>query len=131
MAHVNRRQYVVIFFALLGLTLLEVGVVYVPGIAKGPLVSALILLALRGAPGQAYNIASGTSHSVTELATMLLEILGLEGRTRITYTGRSWTGDAQRWEVDTTRVQRMGYQPRIDLKQGLRLVVDWFSSSEP
>lgn len=46
MAHVNRKEYALIFVALLVLTVLEVGVVYVPGIAKPLLVSALIAMAL-------------------------------------------------------------------------------------
>ena len=46
MAHVNRKEYWIIFAALAVLTGLEVGVVYIPGIAKGLLVSALVLLAL-------------------------------------------------------------------------------------
>jgi cytochrome c oxidase subunit IV len=45
-AHVNRKEYVIIFVGLLVLTVLEVGVVYVPGIAKGMMISALILMAL-------------------------------------------------------------------------------------
>ena len=46
MAHVDRKEYVKIFAALTALTVLEVGVVYVPGISKTLLVSALVLLAL-------------------------------------------------------------------------------------
>jgi cytochrome c oxidase subunit 4 len=46
MAHVNRKEYWVVFVALAVLTALEVAVVYVPGIPKGLLVSALILLAV-------------------------------------------------------------------------------------
>lgn len=45
MAHVDRREYGVIFGLLTVLTALEVGVVYVPGIAKPLLVSALVVLA--------------------------------------------------------------------------------------
>ena len=44
--HVNRKQYWIIWLYLLILTVVEVGLVYVPGIAKPLLVSALILLAL-------------------------------------------------------------------------------------
>jgi cytochrome c oxidase subunit IV len=46
MAHVDRKEYVKIFAALAVLTALEVGVVYIPGIAKTLMVSALVLLAL-------------------------------------------------------------------------------------
>ena len=44
--HVNRKQYWVIFVYLLVLTVLEVGVVYIPGIAKPLMVIALLLLAI-------------------------------------------------------------------------------------
>lgn len=44
--HVNRKQYWVIFVYLLVLTVLEVGLVYIPGVPKGLMVSALILLAI-------------------------------------------------------------------------------------
>jgi caa(3)-type oxidase subunit IV len=45
-AHVNRKQYWFVWLYLLVLTLAEVGVVGVPGLAKGLVVSALLLLAL-------------------------------------------------------------------------------------
>ena len=44
--HINRKQYVTVFVALTILTALEVGIVYVPGIGKFALGSALVLLAL-------------------------------------------------------------------------------------
>lgn len=40
-------------------------------------VNGLLLLAVLGQNGEAYNISSGVSHSVTELAHTLLNILGL------------------------------------------------------
>jgi caa(3)-type oxidase subunit IV len=46
MSAVARRPYWVTFAVLAVLTLAEVGVVYIPGIAHGLLVSALVLLAL-------------------------------------------------------------------------------------
>jgi cytochrome c oxidase subunit 4 len=44
--HVNRKEYWVIFVYLLVLTILEVGLVYVPGVPKGLMVLGLILLAI-------------------------------------------------------------------------------------
>jgi cytochrome c oxidase subunit 4 len=46
MSHVNRKQYWVIWAWLLVLTIVEVALVYVPGIAKPLMVLALCLLAL-------------------------------------------------------------------------------------
>jgi cytochrome c oxidase subunit 4 len=44
--HVSRKEYWFIFSALAALTALEVGVVYMPGVGKGLVVSALVLMAL-------------------------------------------------------------------------------------
>jgi len=89
-------------------------------------VAGLLWAGVAGIPGEAYNIASGTSHSVTELADVLLDILGLQGRTRLVYTGESWRGDAQRWEVDVSRLRELGYRPGVSLRRGLATVVEWF-----
>jgi cytochrome c oxidase subunit 4 len=44
--HINRKEYWVIFLLLFVLTVLEVGVVFVPGIDKMLLISALVGMAL-------------------------------------------------------------------------------------
>jgi cytochrome c oxidase subunit IV len=46
MAHTSRKEYLIIFFWLLGLTILEVALVYVPGISTGLLVLGLVMLAI-------------------------------------------------------------------------------------
>ena len=64
-------------------------------------VQGLLTLAENGVNGEAYNIASGTSHNVTEIAHVLLDILGLSGKTELVYTGESWTGDDGGWGAGT------------------------------
>jgi caa(3)-type oxidase subunit IV len=44
--HVDRKEYWFIFFMLFVLTVLEVGVVFVPGIAKGHMIAVLVVMAL-------------------------------------------------------------------------------------
>lgn len=88
-------------------------------------VQGLMVLALRGQKGQAYNVASGVSYSVTQVAHHLVDILGYHD-VMVTYTGSSWIGDAQRWEVDISRLCNLGYVPRYTFKQGLMEVVQWF-----
>jgi cytochrome c oxidase subunit IV len=46
MAHVDRKQYVKIFGALIVLTALEVGIVYIPGIPRTGMIVALLGMAL-------------------------------------------------------------------------------------
>ncbi len=90
-------------------------------------VQGLLVLAEHGVAGESYNIASGTSHTVTELAHILIEVLGLKGKTTLSFTGESWTGDAQRWEVDIAKAKGLGYLPRVSLNYGVEQVVDWYS----
>jgi UDP-glucose 4-epimerase len=92
-------------------------------------VAGLRILAERGEPGEAYNLSSGTSCSVTDLAGCLLATLGLAGRTRLSYTGASWTGDAQRWEVSIERLEALGYRPGWPLADGLRRTAHWFQTT--
>lgn len=88
-------------------------------------VQGLLLLAERGSINQAYNLSSGYSVSVTEIAQRLIAALGLTGQTRITYTGSSWPGDAQRWEVSIEKLSKIGYTPTVDLKNGLARTIEW------
>ena len=46
MAHSHRREYWIVFVWLFVLTILEVAVVEVPGISKGALLSALVMMAV-------------------------------------------------------------------------------------
>jgi UDP-glucose 4-epimerase len=93
-------------------------------------VQGLILLARHGVPAEAYNVSSGRSLSVTELAHAVIAALGLTGQTRITYTGSSWRGDAQRWEVANDKIRRLGFTPEVPLAEGLLRTIHWFQETE-
>jgi UDP-glucose 4-epimerase len=90
-------------------------------------VRGLRVLADRGEAGEAYNLSSGTSCSVTELAHQLLDVLGLAGRTRLRYTGTSWAGDAQRWEVSIEKLAQLGYRPLVSLQEALLRTARWYA----
>ena len=92
-------------------------------------VQGLLVTAREGVPGEAYNIAAGLSHSVTELAYILIEHLGLKGKTSLAFSGESWAGDAQYWKVDIARIKALGYQPQVPLSKGVALVADWFKAT--
>ena len=70
MAHSSRKQYLQIFLFLTALTVLEVGVVYVPGIGSGALVSALIGMAL----AKAALVALFFMHLKDETRTLKLSV---------------------------------------------------------
>lgn len=92
-------------------------------------VRGLMLLAQRGTPAEAYNVSSGRSYSVTEVAHAMIAALGLTGQTHITYTGSSWRGDAQRWEIANDKIRGLGFAPRVSLSEGLENTIRWFQES--
>ena len=92
-------------------------------------IQGLSIILGRGETGAVYNLASGRSHTVTELADMLLRVKGL-GETAFRYTGTSWRGDVQRWEVDITRLSALGYVPRYSLDAGLRELTTWYEHEQ-
>jgi len=89
-------------------------------------VQGLLLLAERGLVTETYNLSSGYSLSVTEIAQMLISALDLAGHTHIEYTGSSWVGDAQRWEVSIVKLGQLGYIPSVTLVEGLAKTIAWF-----
>jgi UDP-glucose 4-epimerase len=93
-------------------------------------VDATLLVAEKGRlRGEAYNVGSGVSYTVRELAASLLGVLGLEGRTRVICRGGlSWPGDVQRTLADISKLRKLGFVPKVELERGVRAFVDWYQS---
>ncbi len=93
---------------------------YVRNVVEGNLLAAT-------APqvgGEVFNIACGASLSVNEVAAHLAQLCGAAGR--LVY-GPSRTGDVPHSLADISRARaRLGYEPRVDARQGLAQVVTWF-----
>ncbi len=81
--------------------------------------------------GEAFTIATGTSSSVREAIDIMLELCGrpdLEIRsrdsTRLTYAPPGETG----YTMEKAR-RLLGWEPRVDLREGMSLLIDWLRSS--
>ena len=77
------------------------------------------------AAGQVYNHGSGTTTSVAILANMILDLLGLQGITKLTFKGgQAWEGDAKLTHADISRIVRdLNWQPLVKLDEGLRSMI--------
>lgn len=74
--------------------------------------------------GEAYNIGFGENHSVREIARKICEILGVDPK--ISYTeGISWKGDVEETLADISKLTDLGFEPKIDIEEGLRRLIDW------
>jgi len=88
-------------------------------------VEALIMLGEREAVnGEVYNLGLGNTTSVLELADLILQILNLKSRTKVTTTGVSWQGDVTKIWFDITKAQKeLGWKPKVTLEESIKEVI--------
>lgn len=89
-----------------------------------------LAMELPGLSGEVFNIGSGESWSVAEVAQMLAAAMGRGGiEPRILHKAR--TGDIRHCFADTSRAAaRLGFHPRRNLRAGLPELVEWVSRQQ-
>ena len=89
------------------------------------MVDALIKAATSpAAAGQAFNVGTGTTTSVAELAKMIVEILGLENVEIYFKGGQAWAGDMNITLADNSKaVNKLQWRPQVSLKEGLKKLI--------
>jgi dTDP-L-rhamnose 4-epimerase len=78
-----------------------------------------------GASGRALNVGSGSAVSVSEIAAILLELHGAAGRIEPEISGRFRTGDIRHCYADISALRQLGYEPKVQLEDGMRELVEW------
>jgi UDP-glucose 4-epimerase len=76
------------------------------------------------APFQVYNVATGDYITVSEIAALAVECVGLaKDRVTFAYTGgdRGWKGDVPIVRLDTARIQSLGWRCAHSSREALRL----------
>jgi UDP-glucose 4-epimerase len=98
---------------------------YVDDVAQG------ILVAIENrerCKGKTYNVATGVGTPLADLAKAVLAVTG--SRSEIVRTESAVGG--QHLVADIARARKeLGYEPRTELGQGLRLTTDWLASAQP
>ena len=84
-----------------------------------------VLLAAKQAPTRfaAYNVATGDYITVTEIAKLAIECLGIDpGRVELEYTGgsRGWKGDVPIVRLNTDRIRSLGWTCGSSTLEALR-----------
>jgi UDP-glucose 4-epimerase len=98
---------------------------YVTDALKG-----LLLIALRGCPGECYHLGSGSTIRTIELARLVARMLGCPDIS-IRPAGRSFPGDIARWALDVSKIGQLGFHPSVDLESGLAQVLRSYACEEP
>lgn len=90
-------------------------------------VEALILVAEKGVPGEAYNIGSGKETKIIDLANAVNEIAGNAGNIK-KGERRAWDHISRRLS-DNAKIRALGWQPKTGLKEGLAETFEWFDKN--
>jgi UDP-glucose 4-epimerase len=65
--------------------------------------------------------------TVAEVVTQLFAALGAAAPE---FSGGGRAGDPQKYLADIARARALGWQPRVELAEGLRQYVKWFEEEE-
>jgi UDP-glucuronate 4-epimerase len=88
-------------------------------------VAATMAARERGPSGAVYNIGGGTEATLNQVIELLERIAGRSLDVRRLHRA---AGDVRRTCADTTRIRReLGWQPRVELEEGLRAQWQWAS----
>jgi nucleoside-diphosphate-sugar epimerase len=93
--------------------------IFVEDIARG-----LIACAERGAPGQAYNLASGIETTILDLARLINELTG--NPTPIALApARDWDHSGRRFGDPSKARAQLGFSAKTTLRDGLAATIAW------
>lgn len=91
--------------------------------------AAGIDLALRrGTAGEAYNIGADEEVNTVRLATTILDLLE-KPRSLMTFVPDR-PGHDYRYNLDFSKILRLGWQPQYDFDRTIRATVEWYASNE-
>ncbi|CAN5564124.1 SDR family NAD(P)-dependent oxidoreductase [soil metagenome] len=77
------------------------------------------------AAGEVFNIGSGNSYTVIEIAEKLQKILG-KNQVKATTTGKYRVGDIRHCYADISKARKiLKYEPEVSLSEGLEELAEW------
>jgi nucleoside-diphosphate-sugar epimerase len=93
--------------------------IYVDDIVEG-----LVRCALRGTPGEIYNLASGVETSIKELADLVNELAGNRAPLAL-QPARDWDRSGKRYGDPAKAHSELGFTADVSLRDGLLRTIDW------
>jgi GDP-L-fucose synthase len=91
------------------------------------LASAVVFLLENYDDPEAINVGSGQEISISDLATLIAEIVGFEGSIDHDLSQPDGT---PRKMLDSSRLHALGWKPRWELREGIANAYDWFVQNQ-
>lgn len=97
-------------------------------------VVSAVLCAAKGAtePFSVFNVATDDAVTVTEIAEMAADVLGLSAKPRFEYGGgsRGWRGDVPIVRLDSSRMRALGWFPKWNSREAVRVSLTEIAADE-
>lgn len=91
------------------------------------LVDGLFFIMENDATANAYNVSSGQSISVKELANIITEVYGYEPEFEFDISKPTAIPVRQ---IDVSKIENLGWKPKYTLRQGLERTIDWYKRNK-
>ena len=78
---------------------------------------------------EVYHIGNSNYCTVNQSATWISEAIGLSPDFEYTGGNRGWVGDSPFVFLSTEKLQKLGWQPRLDLEQAIKFTAKWLLSN--
>ena len=73
--------------------------------------------------GEMVNVANGKQITISEVAETVRQVSGT--KTLISFNGAERKGDPINWEANIDIIKSWGYEPRVDLENGVKMYFEW------
>jgi len=70
-----------------------------------------------------FNVGTGKETSVNEIFNKICQILGKKVKPKY---GQAILGELKRSALDYSKIKKLGWEPKVDLNEGLIKTIDWF-----
>ena len=81
----------------------------------------------KGSAGEVYNIGTGSHLSNNDLATAMIEEMGLSENMKSYVPDRK--GHDFRYSVDSSKVKSLGFEQQIEFRGGLKETIEWYTNN--
>lgn len=85
----------------------------------------IYLSSTKGTAGDVFNISANDERENIEISKLIADIMGVDGEVYEFIQDR--LGHDFRYSIDTDKIRSLGWKPKIDLVDGLKSTIDWYS----
>lgn len=90
------------------------------------LAEAIALVLHKGVIGETYNIGSDVELSNISIAKLLLKQFNITNIEKYCRFVEDRAFNDKRYAIDSTKIQRLGWSPKVDFVDGIKKTVEWY-----